>query len=200
MIRRSTWITLLVFVVVLAGAMVWTRRAPINDAAETSPTPASLWSYDESQVQGLRIEDLKAGKIVEVHRNPDVAWKLTQPDEEPADAGRVEQAITWLRSPNVSRVLTADQDLGPFGLADPAVRVTLLLQDGTSQSFDVGASTGIAGTAYIRVAGGDQIQVVSGYSLDDVTGLLDDIPVVPPTATPVATAQGGTPGASTPAP
>jgi hypothetical protein len=199
MIRRSTWIMLVVFAVVLAGGVFWSRRAQ-TDAAEPLPTPEALWSYDEGQVQGLRLEDLKAGKVVEVHRDPDVAWKMTQPDEEPADAGRVEQAVTWLRSPSVSRVLTGQQDLAPFGLADPTTRVTLLLQDGSTQSFDVGAPTGIAGSTYIRVAGADAIQVVSGYSLDDVTGLLADPPVLQPTSTPEPTLGSGGLGSETPAP
>jgi hypothetical protein len=196
MIRRTTWIMLLVFVVVLAAAVVWSRR-PQAEATTPVSTPESLWTYDEADVEGLRIEDLKAGKVVEVHRDPSLAWKMTKPDEEPADAGRVEQAVTWLRSPNVSRVLTSEQDLGPFGLADPKVRVTLMLKDGSSQVFDVGAPTGIAGTAYIRVQGGDAIQVVSGYSLGDVTGLLDDPPVLP-TPTVEATAQSV--GTATPSP
>jgi hypothetical protein len=199
MIRRSTWIMLLIFVAVLAGGLVWSRRAQ-TDAGGPLPTPESLWSYAEEDVQGLRIEDLKAGKVIEVRRDPDVAWRMIQPDEEPADAGRVEQAVTWLRSPNVSRVLTGQKDLEPFGLADPATRVTLLLQNGSTQSFDVGAPTGIAGSTYIRVAGGDDIQVVSGYSLEDVTGLLEDPPVVPPTSTPEPTSAGGTSGTGTPAP
>ncbi len=199
MIRRSTWIMLLIFVGVLAGGLIWSRRAQ-TDASEPLPTPESLWSYDEGDVQGLRIEDLKAGKVVEVRRDPDVAWRMIQPDEEPADAGRVEQAVTWLRSPNVSRVLTGQQNLEPFGLADRATRVTLLLQDGSTQSFDIGAPTGIAGSTYIRIAGGDAIQVVSGYGLDDVTGLLKDPPVVQPTSTPEPTSQSGASGTGTPRP
>lgn len=196
MIRRSTWIMLLIFAAVLAGGVLWSRRAQ-PDAAEPLPTPEALWNHDEADVQGMRIEDLKAGSVVEVRRDPDVGWRMIRPDDEPADAGRVEQAVTWLRSPNVSRVLTGQPDLDPFGLADPAVRVTLLLQDGSTQSFDVGAPTGIAGSTYIRVAGGEAIQVVSGYSLDDVTGLLDDPPVIPPTSTPEPADAGGASGTGT---
>jgi len=199
MIRRSTWIILLVFIGVFAGALVWTRRAT-TDVPVAQPTPESLWSFESIAVEGLRIEDLKAGKVVEVHRDPDLVWKLIQPEEQPADAGRVEQAVTWVRSPNVTRVLTGERDLGPFGLADPATRVTLLLQDGTTRSFDVGAPTGIAGKTYVKVVGGDDIQVVSGYSLEDVVGLLENPPVIPPTSTPPAPPQTVIPGTGTPGP
>jgi hypothetical protein len=200
MIRRSTWIMLLIFVAVLAGALVWSRQTQATESAETTPAPETLWSFDEAQIQGLRIEDLKRGTAVEVHRDPTAGWRLTQPDEEPADAGRVEQAVTWLRSPDVSRVLKGEQDLGPFGLADPSTRVTLIMQDGTTRSFDVGSPTGIAGKTYIRVAGGDEIQVISGYSLEDVTGLLDDPPVIPPTSTPEAPTETVPAGPGTPTP
>jgi hypothetical protein len=175
--------------------VVWSRQ-PRAEATQTAPTPEPLWVYDAAEVRGLRIEDLKGGKVVEVQRDPDVAWRLIQPDDEPADAGRVEQAVTWLRSPGVSRVLAGQEDLAVFGLADPATRVTLVLQDGTTRSFDVGAPTGIAGKTYIKVSGGDAIQVVSGYSLDDVTGLLDDPPIISPTPTLTPQAEPG--GTDTP--
>lgn len=200
MIRRTTWIMLLIFVVVLAGALVWNRQTKAADTTEATPVPETLWSFDEAQIEGLRVEDLKGDNAVEVHRDPTVGWKLTRPVEEPADAGRVEQAVTWLRSPVVSRVLKGEQDLGPFGLADPSTRVTLLMTDGATESFDVGAPTGIAGKTYIRASGGEDIQVISGYSLEDVTGLLDDPPVIPPTPTLESPTESVPAGPGTPTP
>jgi len=183
MIRRNTWILLVVFLGVLAGAIVWTRQSEPS-SEEAVPTPEPLWSYEATQVDGLRIEDLHSGKVVEVRRDPELAWKLIQPDEGPADAGRVEQAVTWVRQPEVSRVLSGQLDLLPFGLADPGTRVTLLLADGSTKAFDVGGAVGIGGKTYVRAGEGDDIQVVSQYSLDDIVGLLENVPVLPPTSTP----------------
>lgn len=199
MIRRSTWIMLVAFVAVLAGALVWNRRTE-TETAEPLPTPESLWSYDSAEIEGLRVEDLVSGEVVEVRRDPGTVWVLVQPEEGPADAGRVEQAVTWVRSPPVSRVLAGERDLGPFGLAEPNIRVILVLKDGNTRSFDVGAATGIAGTTYIKATGSDGIQVVSGYSLDDVLALLDDPPVVQPTLTAEPPADSVMPGTSTPGP
>jgi hypothetical protein len=81
-------------------------------------------------------------------------------------------------------VLSGQLDLLPFGLEDPGTRVTLLLADGSTKAFDVGRAVGIGGKTYVRAGGGDDIQVVSQYSLDDVVGLLENVPVLPPTSTP----------------
>jgi len=108
--------------------------------------------------------------------------------------------VTWVRQPNVSRVLSGQRDLQPFGLADPATRVTLLLEDGSTQAFDVGGAVGIGGRTYVRAGGGQDIQVVSQYSLDDVLGLLEDVPVLPPTSTPEVPQASQTPAPGTPGP
>jgi len=199
MIRRGTWILVVIFLAVLAGAIVWTRRSE-SSAEEALPTPEPLWSYEATQVDGLRIEDLHSGEVVEVRRDPELAWKMIQPDEGPADAGRVEQAVTWVRQPDVSRILSGQRDLLPFGLADPGIRVTLLLKDGSTKAFDVGGAVGIGGKTYVRAVGGDDIQVVSQYSLDDVVSMLDNVPVLPPTSTPEVplTSQTATPGTPSP--
>ena len=192
MIRRSTWILVAVFVLVLAGAVIWTRaagdRASIA-SADATPTPAPLWSVAATEIVGLRVEDLGSGEVVEVRRGDEhTPWRLVEPAVGPADAGRVEWVITALVSPRPEGILEMPADLGPFGLAEPAQRVTVFLGDDLTRSFEIGRVSPAGGVFYVLVPGTDGIVMLNEYSLSDVLSLVDEIPYAP-TATPEPTSQ-----------
>jgi hypothetical protein len=185
MIRTGTWIVLGLFVVLLAFA-VWSSRTEQATPAglETTPTLEPLWSVASEDIARIRVEDLRAGSVVEAQRDPDLGWELLQPETGPADSARLERAASWLALPvPKSSLLVAEEDLPTFGLSDPSSRVTAVLEDGTELSFEVGAEAPTGTLTYIRFPGRDGVLVLSKYGLSEVLGLLDPLPVAPtPTA------------------
>jgi len=187
MIRRSTWILLTTFVVLLAGAILWSRSKPgLEEAAQAGATPTAepLWSVPSTDIVGLRLEDLQTGVVVEVRRGDEqTPWRMIAPVEGPADAARVEWAVNSLLSPRPRGTLPATDDLAPFGLANPSRRVTVFLRGDVARSFEIGRISPTGGVFYVAVPGHPEIVLLNEFSLADVLSLLDDLPY-PSTATP----------------
>ncbi len=200
MIRRSTWILLAAFALVLAGALIWTRTraAPGSvPAADATPTLEPLWSVPAADILGLRVEDLETGEMVELRRGDgETPWRMVQPEEAPADAAQVEWAVTALVSPRPQGTLPMPEDLEPFGLAEPSNRVTVFMAGDVTRSFEVGRVSPAGGVFYVTVPGRNEIVMLNQYSLLDVLSLFYELPYAPtatlteppsllPTGTPV---------------
>lgn len=139
---------------------------------------------------------------------------MTSPVLEPADAARVESAVTWLASPQVRAELPATENLSPFGLQPPAYRLKIQTGAGAEYALEIGRTTPTGGLMYVRYPARAGVLMVSEYGVRDVLDLYDSLPYVATALPPVettsvapgpATAEDGagtaTPGASiTPTP
>ena len=184
MIRRTTWITLAVFVVLLGFTIWWTNFRPQSpDTTATVAAPSPIWSLTASDVEVLRVEDHSSGEAVELHRDADDLWVLVEPMEAAADVSRVEAAISWLSAPVPDRSLGVVDDDAPYGLAEPHRIVRVDLENGSSFSLEVGRAAPTGSVVYVRVSGQEEVHTVSSYALDTVLDLLSEVPVVAPTPT-----------------
>lgn len=95
MIRRSTWIVLAVFVLLLAALLIFQRVKQQSDDAplDITPQPESIPLIDIAEDQvviGLRIED-NDGNVVEVQRDDEESnWVLQVPESDVTDVEKVE--------------------------------------------------------------------------------------------------------------
>lgn len=190
MIRRSTWMLLAVFALLLGATILWTRARPApgeSPAAGATPTWAPLWSVQASEIVGLRLEDRETGTVVELRRGDEVVpWRMVLPEQGPADAGRVEWAVNSLLSPRPRGGIPAPADLEPFGLASPARQVTVYFQGNVSKSLAFGRISPTGGVFYVAVPGQGDVVLLNEISVSDVLSLLDSLPY-PPTPTPSET-------------
>jgi Domain of unknown function (DUF4340) len=156
-----------------------------------------LWSVSATDVQGVRVEDLQAGAVVEVRRGDEqTPWRMVEPEEVAADGSRVEWAVTALVSPRPQGILAMPDDLAAFGLADPSHKVTIYLAGNVARSLEVGRISPAGGVFYVLVPGTDGIVLLSEYSISDVLSLVDEVPYAltptpeptspPPTETPAS--------------
>lgn len=189
MIRRSTWITLGVFAVLVVFAIWWTRFRPASEAPPgATPTMEPLWEIDTSRVIGLTIERLSTGEVVSLRRQEDGAWQVVEPADHSVTNDRLERALSWLAMPQPRAVVSEASELADFGLAEPLSRVTVTLEDGSIFVMDVGAETPTGTTTFVRVPGRDGVIVMSKYGLSEVLGLVDEVLATPtPSSTAVVT-------------
>jgi hypothetical protein len=191
MIRRSTWITLAAFIVLLAFSIWWTRYRPEpSETGEATPTLEALWQVAGEQIVALEVEDLAAGDRLQMRLGDDGAWQVVEPEGGSLTEDEIQTALQWLASPQPRAVLSEIEDLSMFGLEEPQARITLSLADGTTRRLDIGRVTPTGTTTYVRLPDRAQVQVVTKYGLQQVLDLIQaSIPDTPtPTATETATA------------
>jgi hypothetical protein len=186
MIKRQTWITFAVFIVVLVAAIIWTRAK--SRKSEPTPTPTAItnfFNFDEATIASLKIADDK-GKLVSIARSQDGLWALEEPKAEYTDVAAVESAMTQLVALHIMTTLSATSDLAEYGLDHPAYTITVTLDGGQQTVAQIGSLTPTKSGYYARIDGSTP-QIVTQYSLDAVLKLLQNPPIATPTAAPTMT-------------
>jgi hypothetical protein len=200
MVRRSTWILLIVFGVLVLFAWLFQRYQSnkTDSTATATPTalPVKLYSLTSAEINRINITN-SAGKNIELYRDPGASkWAIKDVPVDQADSSQIESLNSQLLSTQVQNTLTQSVSLDSFGLATPAYTITLTTMDGTQVVTYVGALTAIKSGYYLRMDSGP-IVIVNNVILDDVLNLLKKPPLLI-TATPeVTVTETGTPIAPT---
>jgi hypothetical protein len=203
---RNTLILLAVFVLLAAFAYFFQYKSStplIPPATTPTATPAYVFDFQASQITGLEIRDLRGGKFLKLTRIGD-NWRMEAPQNDAADATRVNSVIEQTAQITASRVLTATSDLGAFGLITPTLEARVFANN-QPYAFNVGDKTMDSSAYYVAYAGAtDRVFLVPMYIVESLTDLLDNLPFQP-TATPTDTPTPNVtdtpaPGAETPTP
>jgi hypothetical protein len=191
MIRRSTWILIVLFLLVLAAAWGF-QRYKSQQAAEATPTASTeqLLDIQENTLASLRIEN-NQGQALVLGRNAEGLWTVTEPvGEGETDTAQVASAISQLISLRSQFTLEMPENLGNYGLLQPSYTVTLALNGGEKHVLLIGSEARAVSGYYIQLDGAAP-RVVSKFSLDPVLEMLKkppytatDTPIPDPTGTP----------------
>ena len=190
--RRPTVIFLLLFLALAATYyFLNNREQPADIALTVEPTTevTYLFPAEDGLPTSIRIES-NAGDTVEVARDADNAWALTQPLAAPADQASAEAAASQVTT---MQILDTIPDLDPeiIGLTDPQYIITIKFTGGVERKVDIGVVTPTESGYYVRNANGD-IVIISRSSVDALLGLLTN-PTYLETPTPEATPSNATP-------
>ena len=161
-------IGVLVLQVALAVVLFWPRQ-PATAAGE--PLFAGL---EADQIVRLTIDD-EVGGHVQFTKTGDV-WVLADAGEYPTTEGAVDALLEKIVALQVGRPVAESEDShARLKVADKeyASRVELKLQDGTLRTLYVGTSPSY-GAGHVRVAGSDEVYLVSDLSSTDVTTRLSN--------------------------
>ncbi len=176
MIRRST-IVYLVLLLVLAGAYYYlnNREKPADTEPTTTPSAevSYLFTAEDGTPSSICIES-KSGNTVEVARDADNAWALTQPAKAKADQGAAEAAASQVTA---MQILDSVPSVDPkiIGLEVPEYVLTIKFTSGVERTVPVGVLTPTETGYYVRDAAG-KIVIISRDAVDSLVGLLDNPP------------------------
>jgi hypothetical protein len=190
MIRRSTWILVGLFVILLVVALYLQRSGQLSEA-QTTPTQGIAYLFDdlEGDVQHLLIS-AASGENLEVEGGPEGSWALVEPAGGQADEARIDSAVSQVQNLSIISELENPPALDQVSLDPPAYRMTITTADGQEYVAFIGDVTPIESGYYARRDGGPVV-VVSKAAVDSLIGLVEMPPVV--TETPVPTGEiGGT--------
>jgi hypothetical protein len=202
MVRRSTWI-LLVILAVLVGFTWFFQKYQVNKADNTAtvtPTAskANLYEIDSSQASEIAISDSSGGQIG-LYRNPVTSdWAVSDVPVEQSDSFQIESIIAQLFSLQVQESLPQTPPLESVGLVSPAYTITIIEPDDSQQVTYVGSPTAIGSGYYVRVDDG-QVVIVDKVVMDNVIKMISNPPILA-TPTPEATSpiENGAGATSTP--
>ena len=178
MIRRSTVVYVFLLLVLVGTYYYLNNRAQPAADIELTLEPDSdipqayLFSAEEGTPASIRIES-KSGETVEVTRDAENAWALTQPLEARAEQGAAEAAASQVTT---MRILDTVPDVDPkiVGLDVPEYVLTIKFTSGGERTVDVGVITPTESGYYVRDA--DTVVIVSRSAIDALLGLLTSPP------------------------
>jgi hypothetical protein len=198
MIRRSTWVLVGLFVVLLTVAYYLQRTNRLSEAQAT-PTAGIAYLFDGlvGDIQRLRLTST-AGDALEVEGGLEGSWTLVEPSGEQADAARIDSAVSQVQNLRVVSDLENPPALDQVGLDPPAYRLAVTSADGQEHVAFFGNVTPIESGYYARRDSGPLV-VVSKAAVDSLLDLLETLPVVTKTPLPTGESAGtGTPEGTLP--
>lgn len=197
MIKRSTWVLIVIFVALAATAIYLQRTedtvpstSEVEGTSSPVPTMAYLFPAEEGVVTSLLVES-REGKIIGFERQGDV-WVATTPFYAETVPGSVEAAASQVTALPIEKSLNLEPSA--VGLNSPSYTITVGYTSGRFIIVQVGDETPTGAGYYVRKDGGP-VLVVSTYNLGSLLDMLNLPPLVetqtatpvPPTETPTIT-------------
>ncbi len=189
MVRRSTWVLLIVFLLLLALAW-YLQRGESEQEAESTPTLSTvtekLFDVDDISISRFRVEGAE-GKAIEISRDEAGLWSMIEPQADVIDVDAVESLVNKIVSLSVLAKLDPAPEFKDIGLMQPSYYIRITLDNGSQQVAYIGDLTPTNSGYYVLVGDGFPV-VVSKFSLESVLDVLDNPPLpATPTPQPVTT-------------
>jgi len=196
MIRRSTWIILLIFLAILGGGLYFQKYQSEKQAQVTPTVEFKLLfpGVEKSQITAFEIDDSQEKKLVAA-KDQSGSWAVAGYTAADTDPTGIDGMLTQITSLSVLSDLDPAPALDIIGLTMPIYRFKVTLQDGKQKIVYIGKVTPTKSGYYARLEEGNPV-VVSKYAVDNLINLLDK----PPIATPVPTLPAAELGVATPTP
>lgn len=191
MVRRSTWIVLGVFVVLLALALLLPRLKE-TDEAEATPTSMpiiqqSLFDVDDLVVVQIEIAS-QDGQSLVLQRDLTLGeWSVAGAEAGTTDvfaAGSVAGQIFGLV---IQLEIEDPPPLSDMGLSAPAYTITMIRDTGEQVVLKIGDLIPVGGGYYAQVGIGPVV-VLSDVAVESILYSLETPPLLP-TATPTASPE-----------
>lgn len=187
MIKRSTWIVLIVLVV-LAGALYAIQKTNLLAASESptsTPVPMLLEQTTDTIVS-VKLTD-SAGKDIIAALNNSNQWTITEPAGLQISQGNMQEVLSDLDGISVQSSLLSSLPLTATGLDSPAHTITLTFKSGQVHVIKVGQLTPTQSGYYVQVDANTPVIAIQS-NIDSVIELLTAVTYTPTpnsTATPV---------------
>lgn len=205
MIRRTTWIYLAVFVILLGLAFYLNQSGALDEDGQASPTPRpQLVEIGVEMFRQVELESAQGERIL-LDKDAQGSWQLIEPsDKVIGSMTSLDTAVNAIPALQALSTLETKIAIEVIGLSPPAYTLTLRSNDGREHILRIGSKTPTGSGYYVQTPEGG-LYVASTFSVESVLKLLSDpaILVTPTpeiTPTPVAATPGADTGTATPEP
>src|SRR5208282_1151910 len=163
-----TIIALVLLVVVGTIAYLVSRRTPVEETTR-------LFKIDQPDITKI---DLKyPDREIEIGRDKSGKWQILKPIQADADQTTCDNLARAIANCEIKKTLQEKPaDLKPFGLDKPAVVVTITTKkQGVMPTIDVGKTTPVGFSAYIKTSDKPAILLASSAFPPGMQKKLDDL-------------------------
>jgi hypothetical protein len=178
MIRRST-VVYIVILLIVAGAYFYLkfRKEPVADVSltpEATEQVIYLFTAEQGIPTSIQIQS-NTGQSVEVARDAESVWVLSQPTEAKAEQGAAEAAATQV---STMRILDKVTNVDPkiIGLDNPEYVLTVKFNSKVERTVNIGVVTPSESGYYVQDASGGDVVIVSKSAIDALLMLLTNPP------------------------
>jgi hypothetical protein len=178
MIKQTTWIFLGVLVLALVAYFVITRQTS-ETSSQSTPTGLGenfLVTSADGKLQSLRIYD-QYNRKVQIQRETNGIWIVTQPIPEAADQSLAGAAETQVGALRIVTILQSQLNLVDAGLDSPAYTIELTFDSGKKHVIQVGTLTPTNSGYYVSYDA-KNLYIISQAGIDALLNLLAAPPFV----------------------
>lgn len=172
--------SLLVAAIVLAalsGILYWSnhKKTSASDVKVSADTPPKILALAQADITKVSIKK-KGGDDIEIAKNDGGKWQITAPKAWRADQNEVSNMLSTLSSLSAERLIEAKADnLGQFGLAQPAVELDVTEKNNKTQKLLIGDSTPTGNAAYVALAGDPRVFTLENYNKNSLDKSENDL-------------------------
>ncbi len=180
MVRRSTWIVLAIFLVLIAATVLWPRLKKSDETPEPTATsqPAQPKVYDLSleDLIWIQIKDAQ-GNIVEVEReSPSAEWLMVGETVETSDSFRIGSIAGQLLALQAMRTFETELGVDTVGIDHPMYIITIRTTAGDEIINKIGNLNAVRNGYYIKVDN-EPVVIVAKLALDEILSILTEPPL-----------------------
>lgn len=189
MVRRSTWIVLAIFVLMVAAAVLLPRLQKTDETPESTatnqPTQIKVYDLGLEDVVWIQFMDMQ-GKLVEVEReSPTADWVMVGETVDTSDSIRIGSIAGQLMAMQALRTFETELGVNAVGIDNPNYTVTVRTATGDVIINKIGNLNAVGSGYYIKVDD-EPVVIVAKIVLDEILGILTEPPLAA-TPTPEAT-------------
>jgi Domain of unknown function (DUF4340) len=172
-VKPKGLLTAVALLAVLGGLVWWSNKRQAA-AGKSSDKTTKLLSIPEDQFQEIRVKKV-TGEVIDLQKQ-DGKWKITEPQQLPADQDAVSSMVTNLASLNADT--TVDEkaaDLKPYGLNDPTLDIQVKLKNGKTDEVLIGDDTPTGSGAYAKLPGSPKVVTIASFVKSTLDKRPDDL-------------------------
>jgi len=183
-LRLGSILILLIILLALGGYFYFSNDSEPSPQVEPR---AFLWNIEMGGIQHIEIrlprED-KSVAFVKISQEGKFPWYFDDPQRSEVDVARwgIEFLLT---GPGAERVIAknaTEEKLTEFGLAQPQMEITLILEDGDILNIAVGDRTPDGINYYVQAPGSNDVALVDYTWYEVLERLVREPPYAPPAA------------------
>lgn len=180
MIRRSTLVLFVVFLILVAVAFFWERSGNSEEVIPTATQQANLLDLDVNNVNRLEIT-ASDGDLVVFIKETEGNWVIEEPEGEIDPAADLGSKIESFIAIRVLNPLESPPPADATGLNNPVYTITVFLDNDSHQEIMIGKDTVTGSGYYTQVA--NNVFVVDKFTVDNLLDLLNNPPYITPEVT-----------------